>query len=419
MRRLALLVLFVACSRPATPKNVQPPQAGVSIAIYEQGGSGYSVVDDRRWIEVAGSAITISNIEPGATLASLVIEPTERALRIGQCVRERLPDLPELDPLAKFAEEQQRLREHALRRRFERELAPRRPFAPALKAEKPEDQGPRYAPVVRCGVDGPPGKHLVRIVYVTPALRYRAHHNLVMTKPDEATVTSRFAVTTPSWRSRADVALFDGVPGGEEAPREIVRGSIELDGTTSVLTAPVQTARAELRRVFDGAVFAGDSEEESREMVWGQESSNNVWVWLELAKLRLAPGPVFATIDLDGNKREADIPPAARKQADEPDAPLRLPLWIDLELRGMRARLVEVNDGSRIVERVTLGIANVGGETREVFVDERARSATKRRIDRVWPKTRKPTAHGDVLRTKLEVKPGRVERTGYTLIYDL
>src|SRR6478609_6866727 len=88
----ALLTLLAACTAHSTPKNVKPPDAGVSISMYARAeGSGYSVVDDRRWVDIKGSSILLANIDPGADLASLQIEPTTSALRVGSCTRERLP----------------------------------------------------------------------------------------------------------------------------------------------------------------------------------------------------------------------------------------------------------------------------------------------------------------------------------------
>jgi hypothetical protein len=105
-----------------------------------------------------------------------------------------------------------------------------------------------------------------------------------------------------------------------------------------------------------------------------------------------------------------------RRQDDTPDAPLRLPLWVDESLRGSRMRLLEYNDTSMITERYTFSVANTGETERSVIVEEPMRTATRRKLERSWPK--KPTAEHNVLRSKLDVKPGRIERTGYTMTYD-
>src|SRR6185503_1293620 len=122
-------------------------------------------------------------------------------------------------------------------------------------------------------------------------------------------------------------------------------------------------------------------------------------------------------LDLAGEGlRDLDVVQASRKQDDAPDAPLRLPLWIDERLRGSRVRLVEYNDGSSITERYMFSVANTGDVEREVFVQEPMRAASRRKLDRAWPK--KPTADHNVLRTRLDVKSGGIERTGYTMTYD-
>ncbi len=136
-------------------------------------------------------------------------------------------------------------------------------------------------------------------------------------------------------------------------------------------------------------------------------------MWLELAKLRLAPGPIHVHLELDG-VRDLDVPMSARKQLD--GDVLRLPLWVDDSLRGSRQRTVELNESGAITERLVLGVANFGDTPREVWIEEHMRAASKRKLDRAWPK--KPTAVGDVLRSKLEARPGRIERTGYTLEYE-
>jgi hypothetical protein len=395
------LLLLAACTAHPTPKNVKPPEAGVTISIYARAGGGYSVVDDRRWVDLTGSSILLANIDPGADLASLQIEPTTDNLRVGSCTRERLPDTP-LEARVDKAK-------HAVKRyALDTETAP----PPTIYVDRA-----RYAPVVTCQVTASPGKYLLRILYVSKTLRYRAQHDVELREPTRATIASRFAIETPAWRTRAEVILFDGVPGSEKTPMEITRGSVDLDGTTAILAIPERTATAELRRIYDGAVIAS---EDKRDPMWGHDSLPAVWVWLELAHLHLAPGPVHVHVDVaDEGIRDADIAADRREQGDEPEAALRLPLWIDGNLRGMRSRIVEYNDGAMLSERVVLGIANTGDIAREVFADEHLRPAKHRRIERAWPKKPPLTiAPDEVLRAKLSVAPGRIARAGYTLSYE-
>ena len=390
-RALLVLSLAAACTAHTTPKNAKAPEAGVTISMYAKDGAGFSVVDDRRWVDITGPSVMLANIDPGADLASLEIEPISKALRVSSCTRERLPDytlsVEDMTP--------ERLRALSL---------PRRTALPV-----------RYAPLVKCLVGAAPGRYLVRILYVSKTLGYRAQHDISLTEPTRATIASRFAIDTPPWRTRADVVLFDGVPGSVNTPTEITRSSIDLDGTTAIIAVPERATTATLHRIYDGALISG---EDSRDAMWGHDSTPAVWVWLELAAIRLAPGPVHVHLDLPAEGvRDSDVPADRRKQVDEPDAPLRLPLWIDTDLRGMRSRIVEYNDGESMVERLVFGVANMGETPREVLVDERLRSAKRRKLGRAWPK--KPVAAPDErLRSKLTVAPGRVARTGYTLTYD-
>jgi hypothetical protein len=411
--RLTIVALIAACHPHSTPSNSKPPDAGVSIALYDAGGGeGYGVVDDRRWLDVAGTSILLANIDSGAELASLVIEPADPALRIGQCVRERMPDIPAKDPLEEYAERQRQRRAAELRRRIEERLH----SPPLLEPAKPQQSASedRFVPVVKCDVTAKRGRYLVRILYVTKALTYRAQHDIDVADDKHARVTSRFAITTPVWQTRADLVLYDGVPGGEKSPREVARGQVTLDGSTSVLAVPTQEVASQLLRVYEGAVVTTT---DSTDVMWGRESVQAIWVWLELAKLRLAPGPVRVHLDLpDEGIRDLDVPHASRKLDDAPDAPLRLPLWVDESLRGSRQRILEYNDNASIVERYVFSVANVGETVREVVVEEPMRAASRRKLDRAWPK--KPTVDHNVLRTKLAVKPGRIERTGYSMAYD-
>ena len=181
-----------------------------------------------------------------------------------------------------------------------------------------------------------------------------------------------------------------------------------------MLARPEQVVAAALRRVYDGAIRASD---DTRDEIWGHDSVQSVWVWLELARLRLARGPIDVHLELAGEGvRDARSADTGRAQDDAPDAPLRLALWADESLRGSRQRIVDYNDGNVLTERLIFGVGNTGDVAREVFVDEHLRIAAKRRVERAWPK--KPAATGDVLRTKLVAKPGAIARTGYVISYE-
>lgn len=414
---VAVALALVACHPHGPPKNVKAREAGVSIAVYERDGAGYSVIDDRRWIELGTqTSILLSNIDPGADLASLVLEPSSSALHVGSCTRERLPEPTVVDNLEAYSKKQMEIQAQLDRERRIRAIRgePMPPPPPPPRTGL-SDEPARYIPVVRCEVAGPPGKYLVRMLYVSTTLRYRAQHDVELSADGtKATVISRFALETPSWRQRAEVVLFDGVPGGEHPPTEVTRGNVELDGTVAILAiAPKQTT-AEIRRVYDGALLNGEDETDP---LWGRESQQSIWVWLELGALKLAPGPIHIHLEESDGPRDVDVPATSRKQEDEPNAPLRLPLWTDDELRPSRTRTTEYSDGNDLTERYVFSIGNTGDVARDVYIEEHLRPAKKRKIEHPWPKKSTTAAPHDVLRTKLEVKPGTVIRAGYTMTY--
>lgn len=420
---LGVVALGSACGAPATPSNAKAPEAGISIALYRYGDTSYGVVDDRRWVDVAGSSILLGNIDPGAALASLVIESTDPSVRIGPCTRERMPDERDLptapEPRRDAYEEARRRAILEAERDMPRRYRTRRP-APAVREPAVVD---RYVPIVQCDVAGKPGKYLVRIVYVSTQLSYRVHNEIAITDPSKAWIESRFALVTPPWRGTADVTLFDGVPGGIEPPSEIVRGNVTLDGGTSVLLIPGREHPAQLRRVFEGLSFGDTGEQDYN------ADAMSVWATLEVPDVKLVRGMTRVHVELDGEDRWIDIPAPAMKSAsdevldresgvdDDANKPLRIKLWIDSALRGQRQRMIVDNDGERMIEMVVLAMANTGDTEREVWLEEHVRPAKKRSVERAWPK--KPSARGDTLRTKMIVKPNKTERAGYTLVYEL
>jgi hypothetical protein len=343
-----LLVLLAACHAA----HVETPKlpAGTTISLYDT----YAVIDDRREVDLHGGELVLDKIDPGASLASLAIESD---LVVGACHRE------------------------------------------------PPAGG------VRCDVKGTPGRHLVRLVYVSAALHYRADHDVAVTVAGHAHVASRFAVDTPAWGGRAELILYDGAPGGDRVPREVARGVASLDGTTAVLAAAPLDVPATLTRVFDGALL-GDVP--PTDAAWGKDSQPSVWVWLELQGLVLARGPMRVHVELPGEPvRDATVAAEARRTDH---GTLRAPLWVDDALQGTRARFVDLGDGAALAERFAFGVANTGTAPREVWIEEHLRPARARRIERAWPT--RPVVAGDVVKTRVVVKPGAVERTGFTIAYE-
>lgn len=379
---MLLIGLASACAArpPAAPSAT--PAAGIAIALYQQGEDSFAVVDDRRLLDVRDGAVVIDRLDPGVALPTLVIEPLGGApLAIGACTRG-----------AVLPSERDRDRGGLVERDAEEP-------APATGAS-----------TVRCTVRGSVGPHLVRVLYVSRTLGYRAEHAITMTRADLARVTTRYAIATPSWGGRADVTLYDGAPGGERAPVAVSRGSIVLDGTTATLTAPARDVRARLRRIYDGERnFGGDVESEE------SAAQAAVWVWLELALTQLAPGTVRAAIDVPGEgAHEVEVPADGREQGARW---LRLAVWADPALRGARIRRQVGRADVDLAEWFALTITNVSDEPREVWLEQRLHAARRRSVLAAEPAA--PVLGGDRARSKVLLGPRQQRRVTYTITYAL
>jgi hypothetical protein len=287
-----------------------------------------------------------------------------------------------------------------------------RPATPA-----PSPLPGQNAPAVRCEVAGPPGRYHVRILYVSSSLDYRAEHAVSVTAPDRATVISRFAIETPRWGQRAELVVFDGVPGGGRPPREIARGPVVLDGSIAILATQPRDVPAQLQRVYSNAIrpwHLGTKQPESTDPVEDEVPLQDVWVRLELAGVRLASGPVHVHVELPGDvTHDTQVALVDRDQGDQPDAPLRLPLWIDPTLRGFRQRSSDFSDGSSSSQRLLMTVANLGDLPRDVWVEHVLPKAAHHALERAWPG--KPVIAGDRVRAKLVVPAGKLERVGFTV----
>ncbi len=369
--RLGLFAALVlaACAHRDTLASSHA-SAGIAIAIYEHPGSdgapeGYAIVDDRREVEVAGDELVLSDIDPGAELASLEIVPIGGHVAIGACTRDQLP------------------------------VGPPTPIGE-----------------VRCAVTAGSGRHLVRLLYTSKAIAYRAEH-WIGVDLDHAVVTSHYAITTPSWHgARADVVLFDGVPGGEP-PVQVARGSITLDGSTSVLVAAPVATPATVRRVYAGADVDAPASAGSTARDWGAAATNDVWVVLDLPNTHLAPGEAYVHLaQPDELERDVHVPVAHRHMVA---SAVRFDLWND---EGMHAARERTNDGASelsLVDRLMFSISNEGETTREVWIEEPLRAVDLAGIERSWP--HKPELVGDIVREKVSVAPHTLERVGFTVRY--
>jgi hypothetical protein len=252
----------------------------------------------------------------------------------------------------------------------------------------------------------------VRLYYVVPGLDYRASHEVAMTAPEHATVSSRLSIALPAWQRRAELALYDGMPGTQEPPREVARGPVMLDGGIAVLALPPRTVPAQLRRIYSGAL-PRRSDVAPRDPRWLRESHPAVWVWLELSA-PLAPGPVRAHVQVAGDAtRDVEVPAPGRRHRG---SMLDLPLWIDGELRGHRDRWSQSQD-TALIDRFAVSITNLGPAPREVWIEEALRPARRHTVRHARPGA--AIVVDTLLRMKLTVDGHAVERSGFEIAYEM
>jgi hypothetical protein len=430
---------------PVVPSAV--PAESLSIAVYSGKGRAYAVVDDRRTIEVTGRTILLDRIDPAAALPTLLIEPLGPAsgvLVIDQCAREQLAVTSE-------------------------------PSEPVVTSGGAAVSGSSalarvISPMVTCAVTGKPGRYLVRVHHVATSIGFRTQHEIAMSARDRASISTRFAISTPAWGTRAELILHDGAPGDGAAPRVLARGQVTLDGGTAILSLAPRDVPARLVRVYAG--IAGGSISDRTDPNWGKDSHHDVRVMLELDDPQLLPAPAHVRLS-DGDDvyelrtayaPDAPLPPArfvlppglvhrgyvpsryppgrripaiSAPSASPPSAtpgqagasaasgaatagpdvatPKHLALWADHSLRGTRKRTTERGDGTTLADRLELSITNLGAEPREVWLEEPLRPARRRELVRGRPA--KPSLAGEVARIKVVVDPGKTELVSFTVRY--
>jgi hypothetical protein len=420
--RALLVVMAVGCGAPhaQTPEAVTAtPREGIAIAIYANGDRSYAVVDDRRRIAIRSAQMLLDRIDPAASLQSLLVEPLDARdeIHVTACARERVDDSAAgLQSLAQARGERPK---RLLVVRDMHDDAPERfEYIDTGQMEPPVLPAAHVlSPVVQCTVTARAGDRLVRIMHVTSAIAFRTVHELTLVDPDRAQLTTRFAIATPAWATRAEVTLFEGIPGDEVPPRELVHGTIVLDGSTAILDGgPTREVPAHLRTIYDGAKIEDSEDIKPNDIAWARESRHQVWEWLEVTA-PLASGTLRAHVELPGSApRDVAVEPALRQRTRD-GAVSRFPLWIDDDLVGTRKRTIDRADGVIITDRLQLTIANIGDRPREVWIEEPLRPAARRRtISQPWPG--RPQLVNDLARVKLTLAPGHTERMGFTMDYE-
>jgi hypothetical protein len=364
----------------------------VAIAIYADGEIGFGVVDDRRRVTIANGTLVLDRIHPEAALPSLVIESADPSLVIGACMRQR-SDTP--DSLTQLA-----LRKPGKRVGSDADEMLVTPASDVL------------SPQVRCSATGASGVHLVRVLYVAPAFRYRATHDVAMKQADRATITTHFTIPTPAWQMSADVTLFERLPGGEDPPKQIAAGTIKLDGSAATLALPARSTTARVLTVFDGGVR--DDVTPMTDPSWNRESKRAVWTMLELDDRDLIQGVARVHLALPGQNPQ-DLVIAATDRERIGKQTLRLPLQVVHILSGFRRHWFEQLGDGHFAQRFELSVTNVDIAPREVWIEERLRPVRGRKLLRSWPTTFAIEKHA--IRVKVVVPPNKTERIGFTVEY--
>jgi len=393
-----LLLVLAGCPRHTggvVETTVVPPEGtAISIFVGSAPGSAIAVIDDRRKITVAGNAFTLDRIDPAAQLPALVIEsldphPDHQPFRIGTCVRERADSsAPGLDRLAV-------------------PRPPQKPLQP--RASLPVPPVGVLSPFVRCTVAAAPGTYHVRVLQVTALPAFQTFHQVSITG-EQAKIATRFAITTLPWaKQRASLIVFDGLPGNAIAPRASARSEVVLDGAVALLANPPTTARAHLRRIYDGALR--DPATLPTTPSWGKGSSTRVTTNVDLEGVDLTTGQVDVHLELAGEApRDLLVLPTERERRGTTQ---RLDLGPIATLRGSRKTSVETL-GKVIKQQLALSVTNTGDTPQSVSIEETLRPELARTIAGLSATAK---VVGDLVRVDVVVPPKGTEQITFTVTY--
>jgi hypothetical protein len=67
-----------------------------------------------------------------------------------------------------------------------------------------------------------------------------------------------------------------------------------------------------------------------------------------------------------------------------------------------------------VTDKVAVSVGNTGDATREIWIEEPLRPARRRTVARAWPG--EPTITRNLLRVKLTVRGGKLERAGFEIV---
>jgi hypothetical protein len=470
MRRsgLASLLLLAGCPHAGGPGGShggRTPPDGLSIAIYtgtvtvqQQGGqpapppqfdmietqqpitqpdgtvvqqASVALVDDRRTVTVDDDGtLALEQVAQGIELASLIVEPLDgHAFGIKSCARSsgvgtgladhdatlRTSDGVTIDGRIKDTQ-----REDG--RWVVEDKQGRAHFVSSAYDEITLHDA--TAIDVRCEVDASPGPHRVRLAYATSDLWWAASYRVdVEGQGDDAT-----AVVQPTYTidgsgvigaRHATVSLLVGLPGGDQAPRAAWTGEVDLGNDSVAVQPAAHRIPAHLEYLYRGAITHKD--DNPRIDYWRGTSTSDVFF-----AIGVAPDDVAANADLPGGSAlfAVELPDGTTRQADgrwpdpdpEPGHGLDVKLWPSADLIGFRERKTPYSDGVHLVEQYLFSVSNQGAAPATVWVEEELRpGASWREVRKQWPD--KPHQRGNLLRFKVDVAAGKIERLGFEAEY--
>lgn len=446
-RYLPAILLLAAC--PGGPGPDHPTahsEEGLSLTYYAdrksapEDTSGVAtkhelVVEQRRWVDVgADKMLDIDQIDDGADLESLVIESLSSSggLVLGGCSRDLVSlhgaETSWIGRKGEITVDHGRTATGTVTAIQDGKVLLAGDDGTVTAVDM--DQARSFRLIgggsrVRCQVESGTGKQLVRVVYTTEGLTFSSEQQMVV-KVDArgkgtASITPRFTVYTPPWQIVADVALYDGVPGGAHPPHEVFRGPVTLTGDAVIVAGTTESIPAEVVSIFRGAIaYPGEPPHDTS---WHYNSTTDVWDYLELdlGDDTMPPGRVMLEVSqgADPVPQPAIIEADAIEMVDpaaEQTGRIRIKLWPAMDLRGQRSKWVMSTLDTGMAESVLMSVANAGTESHDVLIEEEMRPAKKREIDKPFPK--KPTVRNGVLRTRITVPAGGLGRVGYVLNYE-
>jgi hypothetical protein len=424
---------------PAKPGNAANPAPDAVAPAVPPDASGVAMqmrsvalIDDRRTIEVAGDGtIHLEDVADGIELASLIIEPLDGTrFTVQSCAR--------------TGGSAATIREHRATvitsdgSTVEGHIRDSRTTDGSWVVE--DDAGRAHfvrgipdeiilhdasAMQVICAVDAVAGAHRVRLAYATSDLSWQSSYRVDVRAEGDGAVASVQPTFTIAGSGvigarHATVSLLVGLPGGEESPRLAWTGDVDLGTDEVAVHPPTRDIPAQLEYIYRGAVTHKD--DNPRIAYWRATSTNDVWFAIgigpEDAKGNddLPGGPaLFSVTEADGTSRQAN------GRWPEPDGThgqgIDVRLWPSADLIGLRERKTPYDDGGRrLIEQYLFGVSNHSDATVTVWVEEELRAgASHRLLRKLWPS--KPQQRGDLLRFKVTVKAGGIERLGFEAEY--